>query len=164
MGSKIRQALTGDLPEIMSVFETARQFMRLSGNPHQWINGYPSEELISQDIDNGNFYVEEINGRITGCFAFIVGAEPTYRHIEGEWLDDKPYGTIHRLASAGIVGGVAGRCFSFCRDIIPNIKADTHEKNILMQSLLLRSGFRYCGIIRVADGSERLAFQLPLRD
>ena len=135
--------------------------MKRSGNPDQWINGYPTEEIITEDIRNGNFYVEEINGAINGCFAFIVGLEPTYRQIDGDWLSPDPYGTIHRLASAGNVKGVADRCVKFCREIISNLRADTHEKNILMQDLLVRNGFRYCGVIRVANGSKRLAYQLP---
>lgn len=160
----IRLASEGDLPEIMLIFEKAREFMKRSGNPDQWINGYPSEEIVNEDIQNGNFYVEEINGAINGCFAFIVGHEPTYREIDGKWLSSSPYGTIHRLASAGIVKGLADRCFKFCREIISDLRADTHEKNILMQNLLVRNGFRYCGVIRVANGSKRLAYQLPPLD
>ena len=35
---------------------------------------------------------------IHGVFALFDGAEPTYAHIEeGEWLNDEPYVTIHRL-------------------------------------------------------------------
>ena len=164
MVTMIRLARKEDLPEIMLIFEKAREFMRNSGNPDQWINGYPTEEIITEDIRNGNFYVEEINGVISGCFAFIVGPEPTYREINGEWLFPSPYGTIHRLASAGIIGGVADRCIKFCREIISNLRADTHEQNILMQNLLVRNGFRYCGEIRVANGSKRLAYQLPSLD
>lgn len=156
----IRSAEHQDLSEIMKIFEKAREFMKRNGNPDQWTEGYPSEEIIINDIRGGNFYVEETNGKITGCFAFIVGNEPTYQHIEGKWLSDKPYGTIHRLASTGEVKGLADRCFSFCQNIISNLRADTHENNRVMQRLLIRNGFRYCGVIRVANGSERLAYQL----
>ena len=39
---------------------------------------------------------------IHGVFALFEGAEPTYAHIEeGEWLNDEPYVTIHRLAGDG---------------------------------------------------------------
>lgn len=156
----IRLAESKDLRCIMPLFERARQTMREAGNDSQWINGYPSEELIAADIMNGNFYVDVNDGRITGGFAFIIGPEPTYGNIRGRWLNDDPYGTIHRLASSGEVKGLADRCFSFCRTVIANLRADTHEKNTLMQRLLLRNGFSYCGIINVADGSERLAYHL----
>lgn len=156
----IRHAEGKDLAGIMPIFSMARLFMRRNGNNEQWINGYPSEELIARDIENGNFYVEERNGKITGCFAFLTGEEPTYRSILGAWPDNAPYGTIHRLASDGSVKKFTDRCIDFCSQMIPNLRADTHRCNLPMQKALLRNGFRYCGIIHVADGSERLAYCL----
>lgn len=156
----IRRAVYEDIPVIIPIFERARRFMERSGNPHQWIDDYPSETIIAHDIQGRNFYVEEFNGRLTGCFAFIVGEEPTYQNIEGRWPNELSYGTIHRLASSFEVTGVASRCFHFCGRLIPNLRADTHEDNKPMQHLLLTHGFRYCGRIRVANGSERLAYQL----
>ena len=133
--------------------------MRQGGNPDQWRNGYPSEEIVMKDIKNGDFYVEEEKGMITGCFAFIIGDEPTYQSIDGYWPDNKPYGTIHRLASGGETTGLGARCISFCRELSPTLRADTHHLNHPMKHILERAGFRYCGIIHVADGSPRLAFQ-----
>lgn len=156
----IRHALPEDLEEIMRLFERARSFMRQSGNASQWINGYPSCELIMEDIRKANFYVEETEGVLSGCFAFIAGEEPTYGNILGSWPDDNPYGTIHRLASSGAAKGFTDRCVSFCLTQIPNLRADTHRDNLPMQRALLRNGFSFRGIIHVADGSERLAYSL----
>lgn len=157
----IRIATREDLRMIMPLFDMARNFMKRSGNPNQWINGYPSKEIILKDIDSGDFYVEEEEGTISGCFAFIIGIEPTYRTIDGNWLDANPYGTIHRLVSDGTKKRFSDRCIEFCKSKILNIRADTHRDNLSMQQALLRNGFIYCGIIHVADGSERLAYQLP---
>ena len=156
----IRPATPGDLPEIMPLFEKARKFMCRMGNPHQWIDGYPSEAIIGKDIINHNFYVEETEGGITGAFALIIGNEPTYRTILGNWINENPYGTIHRLVSDGTQKGFTERCIRFCMKLIPNLRADTHRDNVPMQKALLRNSFRYCGIIHVANGSERLAYQL----
>lgn len=156
----IRKATLKDLPQIMPLYDIAREFMRKNGNPTQWGSGYPSEERISDDIGNGIFYVEETDGFLTGCFAFIIGEEPTYGSIEGAWLDNQPYGTIHRLASSGQARGVANRCIAFCRSRIANLRADTHKDNHPMQYILKCNGFRYCGIIHIADGTPSLAFQL----
>lgn len=157
----IRRAILEELPQIMNIFVLAKEFMQKSGNPNQWINGYPSEDVIVCDIRNENFYVEVNEGKITGCFAFIIGNEPTYSSIEGKWLDNEPYGTVHRLASDGSVPGFAGRCFAFCRSLIPNLRIDTHKDNIQMQGAVKRYGFQFCGIITLANGSPRLAYQLP---
>ena len=40
-----------------------------------------------------------------------------------------------------------------------NIRIDTHRDNRIMQHLLERHGFRYCGIIYLLSGDERLAYQ-----
>lgn len=134
--------------------------MQRSGNKNQWTNGYPTEKIISKDIEDGNFYVEEKNDTIIGCFAFILGIEPTYHKIEGHWLDEEPYGTIHRIASDGRMRGFTDRCFKFCKSKIPNLRIDTHKDNKPMQAAVQRNGFQYCGIITLSDGSPRLAFQL----
>ena len=155
----IRRANLNDLSEIMPLFDNARLFMRRMGNMDQWTNGYPSEHVIRSDIENGNFYVEDSDGSITGAFAFILGDDPTYSVIEGMWLNALPYGTVHRIASDGRTKGFSDRCFDFCRNIVDNIRVDTHRDNATMQKALLRNGFTYCGIIHLADGSPRVAFQ-----
>lgn len=159
----IRKARIEELPQIMEIFQSAKMFMHRSGNDNQWVHGYPSSELITKDILGGNFYVEENEGEITGCFAFFTGVEPTYAKIEGEWLDDEPYGTIHRLASDGSRPGFADRCFDYCSTIIPNLRVDTHKDNLPMEAALNRNGFQFCGIITLANGSPRLAYQRTTR-
>lgn len=156
----IRRAEKEDLEQIMALFGKAKAFMRASGNHSQWINGYPSREQISRDIENGDFYIDDYGGEARGCFAFIIGEEPTYGKIDGKWPDNAPYGTIHRLASDGRREGFTDEVVAFCLLKIPVLRADTHQDNLPMQRALLRNGFRYCGTIWVADGSERLAYQL----
>ena len=53
----IRKAKLPDLKQIMAVLDDARQIMRSDGNTGQWINGYPSEEIIRDDIENGYGHV-----------------------------------------------------------------------------------------------------------
>lgn len=48
---QIREAIMTEIPAIMPVIDAAREMMRASGNVNQWINGYPSEEVIQADID-----------------------------------------------------------------------------------------------------------------
>ena len=155
----ITAAAKSDLPEIMSIFENAKVFMRRCGNMGQWTGGYPSAEVVGKDIEDGNFYVERNGDRITGVFAFIVGPDPTYGVIDGEWLNDLPYGTVHRIASDGVNKGGSDRCFEFCLARTGNVRVDTHHDNRPMQRCLERNGFKYCGVIRLADGSPRKAYQ-----
>ena len=133
--------------------------MRSSGNPTQWGDSRPGESLIIADIEQGNSYIVEHDGRTVGVFALIIGEEPTYLKIEGRWLNAEPYGTIHRIASDGTAHGVLSACLEYCFAIIPNIRIDTHENNAVMRHLLKKHGFSECGIIHVDDGTPRIAFQ-----
>ena len=153
------------LKAIIKVIDLAKQIMIANGNKTQWINGYPSEEIILQDIKQNHAYVIMNNEVIEGYFCFLRGEnpEPTYSSIEdGKWLNKDSYGVIHRLASSGRIKGIAAACFDFCFSQINNIKVDTHENNIPMQNYFNKIGFEYCGIIYVNDGSPRKAFQKVL--
>ena len=157
----IRPAAEQDLPRILAIYDTARQFMRKSGNMAQWINGYPSEPLLRQDIAQGNLYVMEDERGIYGVFAFIMGEDPTYAHIDGAWRDTAaPYGTIHRIGSDGTHRGVLGECVAWSRRCIPHLRIDTHADNQIMRRAIARQGFVYCGVIHVADGTPRVAYEL----
>jgi hypothetical protein len=156
----VRKSERCDFERIWEIYSYAREFMKKSGNPSQWGDNRPSRATVEKDIENGVSYVIENGGEICGVFAFIIGEEPTYRHIEnGCWLNDEAYGTIHRLASDGEVKGVFSVCLNFCENLIDNIKADTHTDNLIMQHLLEKFGYVKCGTIYVDDGSARIAYQ-----
>lgn len=146
-----------DLDRLMDIFEQGKRIMRKSGNLKQWTGSYPSRELIRKDIEAGHSYVclDEKAG-IIGTFTFIPGKDPTYARIyDGQWLDDeRPYATIHRLASTEDSHGVAAACLDWC-----NLRADTHRDNHILQHILQKHGFHYCGIIYLMNGDERLAYQ-----
>lgn len=156
----IRQTRTEDIAALLRIFAAARRFMADTGNPNQWRNGYPSEEIIANDISRGNSHVvEDSTHGIVGTFCFIIGEDPTYKVIEGNWKNNLPYGTIHRIASDGRCRGIADACLEWCLRQIDNIRIDTHADNRVMQRWIEKQGFEYCGIIHVADGSPRKAYQ-----
>ena len=51
-------------------------------------------------------------------------------------------------------------CLQWSIEQSEEIRVDTHEANLPMQRLLEKNGFVKCGKIQVADGTERIAFQL----
>jgi len=145
----------------MQVMDAAKGIMRQSGNMHQWSDGYPSESVITADMEkNGGFVIED-GGMVVGYFAFLQSPEPTYANIyEGEWIDDaQPYHVVHRIASYPDVHGIFSSIMEFCFFRDTNIRIDTHRDNKIMQHNILKHGFTYCGIIYLLSGDERLAYQ-----
>ena len=155
----IRKAATGDLEEILSIYSEAREFMRESGNPDQWKDHYPPRELIEKDIQTGKGCVCAEKNEVAAAFYFNVERDPTYERIDGEWLNNEPYGVIHRIAKRRGAKGAGAFCINWCYEQYRNIKIDTHRDNLPMRKLLGKLGFVYCGIIWLETGEERLAFQ-----
>ncbi len=157
---RIEPATKGDLPQILTVYDTAREFMRQTGNPTQWQNGHPNRRLLEEDLAIGKrLYVVRENGVVHGVFAFLLGEDPTYARIDGAWKDASPYGTIHRIAADGSVHGVFDAAVRFCEKICGHIRIDTHKDNLVMQHLIAKNGFEYCGIIYLENGDPRLAYE-----
>lgn len=158
---RIRKTLLEDLDVIIDIYTYARLYMQKSGNTTQWINGYPSKELLTKEIIQGNSYVcLDLKEQIIGTFSFIIGEDVTYATIyDGKWLNEQPYGVVHRLASSGKEKGVGKYCLAWCYAQCSNIRVDTHADNLTMQHLLKEDGYTYCGIILCQNGSERLAYQ-----
>lgn len=156
----IRHTALSDLDRVMEIYDGARVRMRQAGNTTQWVNGYPSRRVISDDIASGSSYVVETQGEIVGVFTFFIGEEPNYAEIDGAWPNDNPYGTIHRIASSGDLKGIADHCLAYCKTKGVAIRIDTHRDNAPMLGWIAKHGFTRCGVIRVEDGTPRIAFQL----
>ena len=152
---KIRHSTELDIGRMMEIYGYARKYMAEHGNPNQWgPTRWPPEELIRRDIQSGNSYVcLNDHDMVVGTFFFIHGKdiEPTYRNItDGSWLNDSPYGVVHRVAGDGQCG---------------HLRIDTHGDNVVMQNLLKKLGFIHCGTIYVEeDDYPRLAFEKTAAD
>lgn len=158
---KIRHAVASDMERIMQVLDAAKQVMRDSGNLNQWIDGYPNEQAILHDMEQDGAMVVEDDGEVVAYFAFLPSPEPTYAAIYGgSWLDDTlPYHVVHRMGGVPQARGIFASAMDYCFSVDPNIRVDTHRDNKIMQHLVEKYGFTYCGIIYLANGHERLAYQ-----
>lgn len=157
---QIRHTTIADIPALERIFEAARTYMRSSGNPSQWGSSRPSMDKVREDISLNNSYVcLDKNNSVVATFAFILGIDPTYLDINGKWIREAPYGTIHRMASDGSVHGVADAIFSWCKQHLVDIRIDTHKQNATMLHVIQKAGFTHCGVIIVDDGTPREAFQ-----
>ena len=164
MKLNVRKAVRSDLNRLMEIFDSARRFMAHTGNPNQWVGGYPQRELMESEVESGHCYVcETEEGRTVATLCFIPGPDPAYVYIEdGAWPDERPYYVIHRLASDGSVRGIGKICIDWCWEKCHSLRADTHADNHIMQQLLEKNGFMRCGIIYVHNGTPRIAYQRVL--
>lgn len=147
----------------MQLFEGAKAIMRASGNMHQWDNGYPTIEVVRNDICHGNCYVLCDGSDILGTMALIAGPDHTYSYIEGEWPNDEPYYVIHRIATSAPGRGVAKTLLDWAFKHIDKqgyniIRIDTHKDNCIMHHILAKYGFTHCGVIYLDDGAPREAY------
>ena len=161
----IRKAIHDDIPALMHIFECAKAIMRASGNLHQWGSGYPSCEVVRNDIERGVCHVvtNDVTGEIEATMAFIEGPDSTYSYIEnGAWLNDEPYHVIHRIAVAAPGKRYARQMLDWAFGHAGTIRIDTHRDNVIMRHVLGEYGFEYCGVIYLANGDARDAYQLTI--
>lgn len=165
MSYTIRKSTLADLPTILNLRDQAREIMRSYGNTFQWPDGYPHDDMFQKDIElGGSHVILDKKGEIVGTFALLPSPEVTYNVIyDGQWLNDKPYFVIHRIASTPGSHGVLDSLLDYSESKADNIRIDTHEANIIMRKGLEKHGYQYCGIILLLNGDERLAFHKVIR-
>lgn len=156
----VRKASIDDLEEIRNCFEVAKRKMVNDENLHQWERiDYPFC-YSKEDIELGQCYVIEEDKIIVATFVLIEGRDPTYTYIEGKWLNDDPYVTIHRIASNSKSHDIFKKSIEFAKNFHKDIRIDTHKDNKRMIHLIEKNNFQYTGIIYVRDGTPRNAYQL----
>ena len=163
MSYRIRLATPADLPALLHLAAASRGIMERSGNPHQWAGGFPPESVLRQDIASGQACLieDEADSAPAGAFIWGPGPDASYARIDGAWLDDvAPYHVVHRLLSVPEKKGIFAAMLRYCFARTGNLRADTHADNRIVQHLLAKHGFTYCGVIQLADGrGARLAYQ-----
>lgn len=144
----------------MAMYDHSRCLMRADGNTSQWV-GYPTRDYVLDDLRRNVSYLIVADSKPIGTFALVPGIEPTYGYIDhGRWIDSAtPYATIHRLAKAPGTTDIADIALDYAKKQYDHLRIDTHESNRPMRHLAAREGFVYCGIIYMADGSPRLAYE-----
>ena len=156
----IRMTTEADTAQVMAMYDHSRSLMRAAGNTTQWV-GYPTRAQLLADIERDASWTMFDGDLAVGTFALVPGDEPTYGVIvHGRWLDSTtPYATLHRLAKVPDVHGVAEAAFRFAKQRHPYLRVDTHESNSAMRRIVEHEGFVRSGIVFMADGSERLAYE-----
>lgn len=164
----IRKGNTNDIPAIMEIIADAQSLLAGRG-VDQWQDGYPTADIIQQDIARAESYVIEIDRSVAATAVISFAGEVTYNSIDGAWLNDNSYVVVHRLAvrNSALRSGLARQMMLYAEELalqrgVNNIRVDTHNDNIAMQFLLNNLGFVFCGEITLLSGAPRIAFQKVL--
>ena len=167
------QAKTEHLDTICTITQQAKTQLKNLGLD-QWQKGYPARETWESDIAAQSAWIALEDDRIIGAFAFQISPDPSYEVIDGSWLSDSPYASMHRVCVAdGCKGkGVAGEMFAYGFQMAQELgfrsmRIDTHPGNSPMQKALEKAGFLRCGTITLKGGCEngdlRVAFEKILK-
>lgn len=167
---EIRKAELKDKEEIYKIIQYAQAYLKEQEVP-QWQNGYPNIEVITMDIVSGNNYVMVDEEKIVGSCMISFEEDKYYKVIEGQWLADKPYAVIHRIAiDPKCKGkGLATEFFNFAqlqayKNGVNYIRVDTHEKNSSMRRCIEKNGFKQCGVVYVMDNAPRIAYEKEIEN
>lgn len=166
---EIRQSLITDLPTLMATFAYGRKVLRETNNNVQWTNGYPSEELLRQDIESGTSFVCVVDaaddtelpiGTIVATIYIKLGENPVFENVpSSQWVDNGPYVTVQRMCANGKLKGAGIFCLKWATENYDNIRIYTHETNKAMIKIIDKCGFHDCGQALLVDEIPRNLYQ-----
>jgi methylated-DNA-[protein]-cysteine S-methyltransferase len=165
---RFRKACYADLPALMRLVGDAQMSLAQLGID-QWQDGYPTRDLIRNDISRKCCYIIENEENIIAMATLVFNDEPSYNVIEGSWLTQEEFGVVHRMAvdsrytNQGIALQLLQQFEKRClRNQIYSLKIDTHEGNLPMLQLLEKAQYNYCGMIWLYSGKKRKAYEKVL--
>ncbi len=164
---RVRPAKKSDLSDVVNCAERIKREYFLRHDIPQWNDGYPSKEDFAADIEAGRLFVMYLGEALIGFISVGVEHEPTYDIVEGgTWKSGEKYAVVHRFGvnpdwhGMGMGTSLFGIVDRICEAYgVDAVRADTHEKNEAMIHFLEKNGFERVGIIRLANGEPRVAFE-----
>lgn len=164
-----RTAHESDLSTIWEIITFAKEVRRREGSS-QWQDGYPDIDTIRLDIVDRKGYLLLFNDEVCGYIAVVLDGEPSYDDIEGCWLSNRPYTTVHRMAVSSQAKGkglgytmlLKAEEISLANSIY-SIRVDTNYDNTAMLHIFEKLGYVYCGEVYYR-GNPRKAFEKLLFD
>ena len=164
-----RRAARCDLPQILRLVEQAQRFLAACG-VDQWQDGFPTADVLRQDITCRQGYVVTVDGIVSAFVCLSLEPEEAYAHpIRGGFRLSGPYATIHRTAvdDACRGRGLSHILFSVCQREAAAagktvLRIDTHPDNARMRHIIRREGFTECAEIRMGNGTVRIVYEKQL--
>ena len=151
-----------DLSLIMEIINDAKLYLK-NQNSLQWNlpDGYPRREDLLKDIKNESCYLYLENNEIIGTMSILFTPDENYFEINGKWLTNDTYASIHRIAIKNTHHHkkIGIKMLLEAEEIVKqnniySIKIDTHKINIPMTKTIEKSGYTYCGVITLKRSKE----------
>lgn len=161
--TKLRMAVAEDIHAIMDILAEGRMAQRQQGFV-QWTDSYPDLLTIGKDIETGAGRIL-CDGKSPIGYAALIQDDPGYEQLGDVWHYHGKYAVIHRMAIADRQRGRGlASCFfgmleeDAARCGVEVIRVDTGEANTVMQHILIKTGYRACGLMEFIWG-PRLAYE-----
>ena len=152
-----RKATFEDIDTIEQMIRAASARLGAAGID-QWQRGYPNRQSIERDIEAGVGMLLCEGATLLMYGAVIFTGEPAY-----DDLTAGDYAVVHRLCASEIFVGMGfAKSFMFAAEAmaserVKSMRIDTHPDNKIMQHLVERLGYTYCGDVVIE--SRRLAYE-----
>lgn len=162
----IRKGQNSDIPPILSVLRAAVRDMEAEGT-FQWDALYPTEAIVSLDINEGTLWAYEDEGVLKAIITLNEFQDQEYEDIS--WLCHKgPHMVIHRLCVDPVFKGqgIGSLLVSFAEDYAKtngyaSIRLDAYSQNPRSLALYERLGYVRLGSVKFRKG-EFFCFEKPL--
>ncbi|AKN33710.1 acetyltransferase [Clostridium carboxidivorans P7] len=145
----MRKAVIEDTKEIMQIIKETIAEMRTYNNT-QWDENYPQEKDFMKDIQRGDLYVAEREGKLVG-FVCINKVEPV-EYTGLNWSLKEDCMVVHRMAVNPNYrrSGIGTELMKFADELalannIRYLKTDTYSINTKMNALFKKCGYHLIG-------------------
>ncbi len=157
----LRKGRAEDIAAVLEIVRAVVPLMRAAGNL-QWDDVYPNAEVLTGDVDRGELWVAEVDGRIAGMAAITTDQSPEYAEVG--WDLAVLAVVPHRLAvdpsvhGRGIAAALMLKAEEVARELgITRLRVDTNTHNLATQRLFPKLGYVYAGEISL-DFREGMRF------
>ena len=148
---QVRPGTQEEVPAVMALVQRVVPLMREEGNL-QWDAAYPNPEVFAKDVQLGQLWVAEVDGRLAGVAAITTDQEAEYSQVG--WDLGEVAIVVHRLAvdpdfrGLGVAWALMTQAETVARTRgIGVLRVDTNTHNEATQRLFPKLGYTYAGEI-----------------
>ena len=156
----IRKAEISDLENIMLMYKSCVTGM-LKNGIDQWDETYPNDEIISEDLNVGTYYIAEIDETIIGGINIDNNQDDTYLALDWEDKSDS-FLVVHRLGVKQELWNkkIGKYLMLFTEKLVlekglKSIRLDTYSGNPKAMEFYRRLGYTELGTIDLKPDKEK---------